>query len=146
MVDIGELIVGLLGKSKHLLTVLVGQKFATCIEQFQRIPLLGVVRSSDDDTSVSLMRCYSHLDTWCGTEIDIDHVCTTTDQRTFNQAHYHLTRNSGIATHHDLNALFTTALLNETSVSYCILNDVNRRKIFALNATNRTTNTRDRFN
>ena len=146
VVNIGELIVGLFGKSKHLLTIFVGQELATSIEQLQRIPLLGIVRSGDDNTTIGLMRSDCHLDTRSGTEIDIDNISTATDQRALNQAHNHLTRDAGITTYDDLNALFATAFLDETRVSYCILYDIDRSKVFTLNATDCAANTRDRFN
>ena len=55
-----RIVVGL-GNCKHLLALSVIQELTVLIQQFESVPLLGIVRSGYDDTSAGLLHDYGKL-------------------------------------------------------------------------------------
>ena len=82
------------------------EKFSLAVEQFQGVPLLGVVAGGDDDASVGLMVDYHHFHGRGGGEPQVDHVDAHPGEGRGNQGVYHRSRDAGIAPHYDPKAVF----------------------------------------
>jgi hypothetical protein len=136
----------LLGQSKHLLTLLVIQKLAFLVKKFQRIPLLWIVRCSDDDTTISLVGNNRHLGTRSGAKSDIDNICATAEERALDNIIYHLARDARITTYNDTQSFGLVLARNKTSIGNCKFHNINRCEVFTYFTTYCTTNSGDRFN
>ena len=55
MVNIGIVKVLGFGQTQHFFTLGIGQELAVVVEQLERIPLLGIMGSGDDDTATSVL-------------------------------------------------------------------------------------------
>ena len=91
----------LLGNSQYLSTVGCSQELTLAVEQLQRVPLCGVVRGGDDDTTVGLVPAYCQLGGWCGSQTNINHFVAHADKRATDNVAYHGTRDAAITAYND---------------------------------------------
>jgi len=72
------------------------------VEQLEGIPLLGIVRGSQDDAAVSLLEHNGHLHRGSGGQAGVDHVYAAGSQGAAYDLVHHRTGDTGIAAHHHL--------------------------------------------
>ena len=145
IVNIGEIKLLIFGQSQHALTLGIVQKLAFFVQKFECVPLLGVVRSGDNDTAISLMRNDRHLRTRSSTEANVDNINAATQERTLDDVVYHLARDTRITANNDSQTFSVILLSHKTGISRRKLHNVNRGEVVALPAAYCTSNAGNRF-
>ena len=145
MIDIR--IIELLGSSntKYFLPFGCIQEFSMLIQQFQCIPLFGVMWCSQNDTATSPFHCNSQFGCRSRSKIDINYVPAHTHQGTDYDILYHLTGNAGITAHYYLVTFWFACFANQSGISRREFYNVKRVQSFACASANGSTDTRDRF-
>ena len=130
---------------EHLVAVVLRQELTLLVEQLERIPVAGVVAGGDDDTTCSTTPLHGEL---CGRrsgQADVHHIVANTHERTTDHVLHHLTRDTCVASNHDLVACRLAATADEGGVSRCKLHNVKRVQSVARTASDGTTDARNRF-
>ena len=144
-VDGGVVEILLLGHGQHLLALGVVQKFAVGVEQFQGVPLAGVVRGGDDDAAVGFLGDDGHLGSRSGTQPDVDDVGTAGQQGPFHEVRDHFTRNTGVASY-DYGKFFARSTAGDQAhVGRGEFYDVGRRQVLARGSADRAADARNGF-
>ena len=63
-----------LSETEYFLALGIGEEFAIVVEKLEGIPLLGVVRSRDDDAATSVLTHYRQFGGRSGGKADVDHI------------------------------------------------------------------------
>ena len=92
------------------------EELPVLIEQLEGIPLLGIVRSRQDDTSVGLLEDHGHLHSRSGGQTGVDHVYAAGSQGSADYLVHHGARDTGITSHHHLEAAVTLAAVQHGAV------------------------------
>ena len=132
-----------LSNSKNLIAVILCKELTTSIKELEGIPMTRVMRSCDDDTTVSTCHSNGKL---CGrsrSKADIDNIIAHAHQRTTNHVLHHLARDTSITTNNNLVCRILSTLTDECSVSRCKLYDIKRIKGITSRTADSTTNTRN---
>ncbi len=145
-VDLGVEEALVLGQSQHALALGVVQELAPGVEQLQRIPLPGVMRSGDDDAAVGPVADHGHLGSGSGAEAHVDYIRAAAQQRALDQVVHHLARDAGVAAHHDSQSFAVVLLCHEAHVCRRKFHHVDRREVLSDRAADGSANTGDRFN
>ena len=90
-----------LAQRQHLLAVFIRNKLALVVEQFQRVPLLGVVRGREDDAAARVFSRHGHLYSRRGAQAQVDNMNAQALQRGRNQPAHHIAREAGVAADND---------------------------------------------
>ena len=78
------------GDAEHFVALLLVEEFAMLVQQFQGVPLTGIMRGGQDDTTTSTLHHHSQF---CGRrrgQVDIYHVPAHTHQGTYYDVLHHL--------------------------------------------------------
>jgi len=102
MIHVGKLKIFFLGNGQHLLTIIVGQKLALVVEQFQRVPVSRVMACGNDDTPLGFCNPHGKLRSGGRGQSDVDHIVAHSHQRTADHAFHHLARDAGVTPHNNL--------------------------------------------
>ena len=146
MIHIGAVEIFGFGKPEHLLALGVGQELAVVIEQLQRIPLLGVVRGSDDDAATGFLAHYSQFGgRRCG-QPDVDNVEAHAREGAHHQVEHHPARHTGVAAHHDNIRADRAVTPHKGGIGRSEFHNVERRQSVACAAPDGAANSRNRFN
>ena len=116
MVHISILEILSLSNGQHFITLLFVQELTLAVEQFQGVPLTGVMTGSDDDAAIGTTHAYSQLGGRRSGQSDIDHIKAVAHQCSAHHVLHHLARDAGITTHHD--GLLTSCFLLLASCFY----------------------------
>ena len=142
-VDCGVVEPLLFGECQHLLPFGRGEKFSVGVEQFQGVPLAGIVRRGDDDAAVGMLRNDGHLRAGRGAQPHVDDVGARGQQRTLDQIGDQPSRNACVAPHDDAGAASLRTGSDQAYVGRGELHDVGRRQILARRASDRTPDARN---
>ena len=113
------------------------------VQQFQGVPLAGIMRGGQDDTTTSTLHHHSQF---CGRrrgQVDIYHVPAHTHQGTYYDVLHHLAREARIAAYDDLVAIQLARFSYQGSVSRCEFHDVKRVQTLACLAADGAPDSRD---
>ncbi len=105
MVHIGKLKVFTFGNSEHLVAIVFGEKFPFMVEQFQSVPMAGIMRGCDDDATGCPAHAHGQFGGGSGGGTDVDHIISHAHERATNHVFHHEPRNAGIAAHNNLVAV-----------------------------------------
>ena len=86
-------------------TLGIVEELAVLVEEFEGIPLLGVMAGGEDDTAGSLFMHDSQFGGRRGSQTDIDHVVAHTDECTAYDMIYHLAAQACITSYDNLAVL-----------------------------------------
>ena len=100
-VDIGILKFLGFGNAKHLFSLSIVEEFAVAVEQLQGVPLLRVVRSSEDDAAASVLGNHSKLGGWSGGLSNVYDIKSHAGEGANHHLAHHFAREARIATHND---------------------------------------------
>ena len=115
------------------------------IEQFERIPLLGVVTGGQDDTSGGFLTRYGQFGGRSGCQTDVHYIIPHAHQGAANDLLHHRTAQAGITTYHNRIVLrHSCATLRR--ISCCETNDIHGVQTFAYTPPYSASDTRDAFN
>ena len=142
-VHLREVELHILRKRQNSLTLSIIQELTTLVQELQCVPLLGIVRSGDDDTAISLVTNHSHLRSGGSAETYVDNIHTTSEERSLDQIVHHLTRDSGITTHDDRKALSAIFLVHKTCIRSGKFHHIDRGQIITRHASDSTSDTRN---
>ncbi len=126
VIDVGIVKIFGLGQSEHLLALGIGEKFAVVIEQFQGIPLLGIVRRRDDDAATSLLAHNGQLGGRRSRQADVDHIKAHARERADNGIEHHAPRQARIAANDDDVGLDGRIATHKRGISRGELDDIQR--------------------
>ena len=144
-VDRGVVVILLLGHGQHLLALGVVEKLAVGVQQFQGVPLAGVVRGGDDDAAVGLLADHGHLGPGGGAQPDVDDVRAAGQQGPFHEVRDHFARNTGVASY-DYGKFFARiAAGDQAHVGRGEFDDVGRRQVLARGSADRAADARNGF-
>ena len=105
-VDIGKLVVVIIGTTHHFAGFLGGEKFAAFVQELQSIPLARVVTGSQDDTTTGAFHSHGKFGGGrCG-QTDIYHIEAHAHQGTTGDTCHHFAGDTSIVAHNN----FTTVL------------------------------------
>ena len=96
VVDFGIAVVFAFGDTDHLVAFGCVDEFATGVEQFEGVPVLGVVRSGDDDASVGVFVDDAHFGGGGGAEACFDNIDAHALQGSDHETVDHGARETGI--------------------------------------------------
>ena len=133
------------GDAEHFVAFFLIQELSFFVQQLQGVPLLGVVRSGEDDTTTGTFHRNGQFSGRCGSQVDVDNVPSHTHQGTYHYVLYHFAGETGITAYYDLVAFYGTRFADECSISRCEFHDVKRVESLACTAANRSADSRDRF-
>ena len=69
-----------LGQTEHLGAIGCCKELTLAVEQLQGIPLTGIMRGGNDNTTIGTCHTYSQLGGWCSGITNIDDVVAHTHQ------------------------------------------------------------------
>ena len=115
------------------------------IEQFERIPLLGVVTGGQDDTSCRFLTRYGQFGSRGGCQTDVHYIVSHAHQCAAYNLLHHMTAKTGITTYYNLIVL-RQGCTTLRRISRCETNDINGVQAFAYASTYSASDTRDAFN
>ena len=78
-----------LGNTQHLGSVSSSKEFAFAIQQFQCVPLCGVVAGSNDDATVGLMPTHGQFGSRCRGQTDVNNFVAHAHKSAANHVAYH---------------------------------------------------------
>ena len=145
LVDRGVVERLLLGHGEDLLALDVGEEFTVVVQQFEGVPLAGIVRGGEDDAAVGLAGDDGHLGAGRGAESDVDDVGAAGEQRTLDQIHDQFARQAGVAADDDGEFLARIAACDQARIGGREFHDVERRKVLASGASDGATDSRNGF-
>ncbi len=134
-----------LGQTQHFATLLVVEKLAMLVEQLKRIPLLGIVRSGDDNATTRFLPHHCKFGGGSRGQTDVHHVKTHAGERTHYQIEHHATAQAGITAYDYHIALHRTVVTHILRIGRGKLDDVQRSQAITSRATNGATNSRYRL-
>ena len=129
-----------LSHTKHFSSIGSSEKFALAVKQLQGIPLTGVVRCGDDDTTISTCHTNGQLCGWSCGIANIYDIVAHTHKGSYDNIANHQTRHTTIAAYYHLTST------NELSIGCCKLNDIEWVESIASGTANGTTDTGNGFN
>ena len=140
-----------LSNTKHLCSVGRRQELTLAIQQFQGVPLGGIVTGGYDDAAVGLVPANGQLGGWCRSQADVDDLVTHTDKCATDNVTHHGSADAAIAADHDFRSVRSILSVrsirnspsNECGVCRRKLHDVKRIERVARRSADGTTNTRD---
>ena len=100
-VHVGILKVAAVGEAHHLRGFGGREELALFVEEFQGVPLAGVMAGGDDDAAASLFHRNGQFGGRCGGETDVHHIEAHAHQRAADYVHRHLAGDAGIAAYDD---------------------------------------------
>ena len=100
---------------KHFGSVGSCQKLALRVEQFQCVPLCGIMTGCDDNATIGIMMAHSQLCCRSCSKSKVYNVETHTEQCSTNNTSHHLSRNACIATHHDARTMVCLCIPSDKS-------------------------------
>ena len=92
LVDFGEFIFAFVGYPQHFLTFGVVEEFAFGVEQFQRIPLAGIVRGCEYEATLCVLGHYGYFGGRGGGKSYVDYVASDSLEGTAYEVAYHIAR------------------------------------------------------
>ena len=144
-VDGRVVVILLLGHGQHLFALGVVEKLAVGVQQFQGVPLAGIVRRGDDDAAVGLFGDHGHFCSGRGAQPDVDDIGATGQKGSFHEVRNHFARNTGVASY-DYGKFFArTALGDQTHVGRGEFHNVGRRQVLARGPADGAADARDGF-
>ena len=105
-----------LSNTKYFIAFGCIQKFATFIQQFQSVPLFGVVRCCQDNTATGTFHGYSQFSSWSRSQINVDYIPAHTHQSTYYYILHHFTRNTGVASYYNFVAFYRARFANKCGI------------------------------
>lgn len=139
----GQLIA--IGNAKHLGALGGIDKLATGVEQFECIPMFGVVRSGDDDAAIGLLVDYRHFGSRGGREARLDDIDAHADEGAYYQMVDHRARDARIATHDEGDRTAVGTTLKKRGKSSRKLYHIDGTEALARDTADGATDARDRF-
>ena len=115
-------------QAEHLLALGIGKEFTVMVEQFEGIPLFGVMRSGNDDTPTGMLAHDCQLGSRRCRQSDVDHIKAHTHERADNGIQHHAARQTGVTSHDDDVGLDGRIATHEGSVSRSEFDDIERRE------------------
>jgi len=91
-----------IGKFQDTLTIGSTEELSFTVEQFERIPMTGVMAGGEDDTSIGLKPCYGKLGGRCGGQADIRNVKAHTHEGTAYHLADHLSGEACITAYYNM--------------------------------------------
>ena len=122
--DVGERIIVGFGDADHLLAFGIVEELTVGVEEFEGIPLHGVMAGSDDDTAASLFSSYSEFGGGCRSHADIHDIESHGYESANYEVFHHFAGEASIATHHYSIGITLIRLAKECSVSGSKLHDI----------------------
>ena len=123
-----------LSACKHRCTLCRIKELTLLVEELEGVPLLRVMRSCKDDTSVSLFENHSHLCRRSRAESSLHNVNAASDQCSAHKVLDHVAGKTCVLTYNDLIALsrrLWSALAHLLAISVSELYNVKRRESLA---------------
>ena len=142
LINLSIVEVFLLGYIQYLLPIGSCQEFALAVKQLQCIPLAGVMRSSNDNTTIGPAHANGQLRGRRRGITDVNDIKTHANQCAANHVTNHRTGNATIATNHNLTRLAG----NEGGIGRRKLYNIQRIKGVTRSSANSSTDARNRFN
>ena len=109
---------------EYLLAFGIVEELAVGVEEFEGIPLHGVMAGSDDDTAASLFGSYSEFGGGCRSHADIHDIESHGYESANYEVFHHFAGEASIATHHYSIGITLIRLAKECSVSGSKLHDI----------------------
>ena len=81
MLNVGEIEVFRFGDTEDFCSFSRVEEFTSFVEEFQCVPLFGIVACSEDDASTSLFAGYGKFGRRCCSKVDIEDIKTHAYQR-----------------------------------------------------------------
>ena len=126
-VNIGKFEIAVVGQAHHLGSLCGRQELATLVQEFQSVPLTGIMAGRDDDTAASLLHRNGKFGGRRGGKTDIDDIESHAHQRSANHMADHLSGDTGIAAYNDLTTEGTAHyFFAQTGICRHRFGDVNR--------------------
>ena len=101
VIHFGEGEVLALGDSEHTFSLRIVEEFSVLIEQFEGVPLLGIMAGGEDDTSCCFLACDCQFGSRSGGKTDINYVVAHAHKRAANDLLDHVTTQTCVATNDD---------------------------------------------
>src|SRR5574344_1832331 len=114
LVNFGIVKIGSSSHGQHFFSIFVAQKFTVLVEQFQCIPLLGIMAGGDDDTSAGTLFFYCYFCSGGGGKTNVDNIHANSAQRSADNAVDHRTGQTGITAYHNL-VVFYPSIVSQPS-------------------------------
>lgn len=128
---------------QHPLAGGIAEELAPAVEQFQGVPLAGIVRSGDDDAAVGPVVGDGQFRARSGAETDADDIGAAAHERALDEPFDHRARNARVAPDDDGKFFAGTGLGDATHVGRRESHDVDRREVVARRAADRTPDARN---
>ncbi len=145
LVHFGKVELFSFGNTKHFIALLLVQELSFLIQKFQGIPLLGIVRSSQDDTSAGTFHGNSQFGSRSRSQIDVHYIPAHTHERAYHHILYHLARDACITAYYNFVAFYCTRFADKRSVCRSKLHNVERVQPLACTTAYCSADSRDRF-
>ena len=118
-VDVHEIEVFRFGHLLQGLSFGIGQELALFIEEFQGVPLLGVMRGGEDDTAVGVFEADGHFRRGRGSQSGVDHVDAAGKERAGDHVVHHLSGDTGVAADNHFIPVFSREFQQELTGIGC---------------------------
>ena len=139
-IELGKLEGFCFGNAQHLLPLGSIQKFAFLIQQFQGIPLLGIVTGSQYDSATSMLLGHGNFGGRGCSQSYIHHIESHTHEGSDYGMFHHFARDAGIASHHNLVGLDRRIFTNKGSIRCRKLDNIERIEALTHFSTDSTSN------
>jgi len=124
VIDGSEVIFVGSGDAEHFLAFGVAEEFAVFVEQFEGIPLFGVMRGGENQAAASVLGHNGDFSRRRRGEADIDDVEAHRDEGSDDDVRDHLARETGVAADNDGVARAGCCLFDEFGICSRKLDDV----------------------
>ena len=145
VVHVGIIKVLGLGQTEHLLALGISQEFAIVVQQFQGIPLFGVVRSGNDDAATGMLTHHGKFSSGSRGKADVNDIKAHASKRSDNSVKHHAARQARVTSNNDDTRLDGRVAAHEGSVCRSELDDIKRREAITGTAADGTADSRYRF-
>ena len=133
------------GQLEHPFALGVAEELTPCVEQFEGVPLAGIVRGGDDDAAVGVVGSDCEFHARGGAEPDVDDVGAAAQERAFDQVADQRARDAGVAADDDTKSFARVLGGGETDVCGGEFDDVERREVVACRASDGAADARNGF-
>ena len=148
VIDLSEVEIFSLCTCKNSCAFRCIEEFSLLIEKLQGVPLLRIMRRRKDDAAVRLFENHGHLCRRRRTESGFHYIDSARDQSTAHKMLDHITGKTRILAHNHLVTLaarLRTTLAHLLAICICKLHYIKWRKALARSASDRATNSGNRF-
>ena len=135
-----------LRNAQHFVAFLLVEELTLLVQQLQGVPLLGVMRSGQDDAAAGAFHGHGQFGSRSGGKVDVHHIPAHTHQGTDHHVLHHFSGKAGVTSYHNFITLHCTRLANQGRISRCELHDIQRVQPFTGLSANSTADAGYGFN